>query len=273
MEDSHHLFRYCSLAKAVWDSSSLTVCYDLPGLHSFQSWIQHFILLFYSKDGKRSNRITKFIATLWGIWTARNGKIFQDSEITLAYVKELVNIAIKDHESFTKDVRSECTSVTEESIDPALPPGFNLVQLGRQKTDFAKLVLQVDGSWEKASTRAGIGWVASGPVLFSNNRGGGKFGTATSALQCETWACLEALKWTKSQGYEEVLILSDSALLLENLKDSRGHDISIAWMLDEIRSVAAFFRKCSVIKVMRDQVQLANDIAKNCRSTLSNLIM
>ncbi|XP_021744425.1 uncharacterized protein LOC110710441 [Chenopodium quinoa] len=113
---------------------------------------------------------------------ARNGKVFQDCGITFASVKELVNIAIKDHESFMKDVRNECTSVTEECIDPILPPVFNLVQLGRQKTDFAKLVLQVDGSWEKASTRAGIGWVASGPVLFSRNRGGGKFGTASSAL-------------------------------------------------------------------------------------------
>ncbi|XP_021741907.1 uncharacterized protein LOC110708105 [Chenopodium quinoa] len=231
MEDSQHLFRFYSLAKAVWENSPMTFCHDMTGFPSLRSWIQHFILLFYSEDGKHSARITRLIATLWGLWLARNKRIFNRDEITIATTTELVNIALKEHEVFT------------------------------------------GGTTDKSSTRAGIGWATSGHNQSHTFDGGGRYGTASSALHCETWACLEAIKWVIYQGKEEVLILSDSALLLENLRSERGHDISIVWMIEDIRTKAAHLRICIISKVKRDQVQQANDIAKKCRCTLSNLVL
>ncbi|XP_021766152.1 uncharacterized protein LOC110730643 [Chenopodium quinoa] len=257
LEDSQHLFRFCSLAKYVWDNSPMTVCCDITGFQSLRSWIQHFILLFYSEDGRHSTRIIWFIENLWGLWTARNTKVFKGIGVTTATVVELVNLALKDHEVFNEEDKTRDMGGIEARREPTLPPGFN----------------HVDGSWDKASTRAGIGWAFICPNQADTNDGGGKYGTAFSALQCEAWACLEALKWANRQGKEEVLVLSDSVLLLENLRSNQGKEISIAWLIEDIRVIALNFRKCSIIKVTREQVQRANDIANTCRCTLSNLVL
>ncbi|XP_021733063.1 uncharacterized protein LOC110699860 [Chenopodium quinoa] len=79
LEDSQHIFRFCILAKEVWESSSLTICPDSPGFNSLKSWAQHFILLFNSKDGKNSTRCALFVAT-YGVY----GKLGTlDASITL----------------------------------------------------------------------------------------------------------------------------------------------------------------------------------------------
>ncbi|XP_021751006.1 uncharacterized protein LOC110716668 [Chenopodium quinoa] len=199
LEDSQHLFRLCSLAKAVWETYPTVLCSDFTGVQSLRNWIQHCILLFYGKDGRRSNRITTFIAVLWGLWKSRNARVFKGIDVTITTVTEMVNIATQEREIFSKRIGGK-------------------TQMGLKRME----IRLIDGSWEKASLKAGIGWAITGPDQSYTFDGGGKHGTASSALQCEAWACIEALKWSKSQGFEEVLILSDSILLLENLKDSRG---------------------------------------------------
>ncbi|XP_021740881.1 uncharacterized protein LOC110707184 [Chenopodium quinoa] len=91
-EDSQHLFRYCIQAKEVWETGSLDVCPDFLRSIPLKEWIQHYILLFYSEDGKQGARCSRFIATLWGMWKARNARCFKDSAGRSNLVMEFIDL-------------------------------------------------------------------------------------------------------------------------------------------------------------------------------------
>ncbi|XP_021757317.1 uncharacterized protein LOC110722350 [Chenopodium quinoa] len=272
LEDSQHLFRFCTLAKEVWENGSLTICPDFPGFNSLKRWIQHYILLFNSEDGKHSNRCTVFIATLWGLWKSRNARCFKGSTETISSVREFINLAMNDHEIFNLQASPTPDLEVSDRGNPTFPPGFYHVHLGKDKSGYDDFTVEADGSWDKKTRRAGIGWevksIQQGNVMDE----GGKHGVAASAIQCEAWACLEAMKWARVKGKQGILVLSDLIGLLTNLQGNHGKDISISWLLKELRILEASFQRCTILKVQRDQVQKANDIARKCRTNLLTLL-
>ncbi|XP_021721056.1 uncharacterized protein LOC110688599 [Chenopodium quinoa] len=272
LEDSQHLFRFCILANEVWENSPLTIFPDSTGFNSLKGWIQHYIPLFNNEDGKNSKRCALFIATLWGLWKTRNARCFKDTTGSISVVKEFTDLAMEDHDAYTHKTRSIHELGATETDDPVIPPGLNYVHLGKEHNDFDKFIVEVDGSWDKNTRREGIGWaVKENHNGFDLDRGG-KHGATTSVLQCEAWACLEAMTWAREKGIHGILILSDSMGLLNNLQDKSGKDISIVWLLKEIRKIGASFQRCTILKGQRDQVGKANDIARNCRINLVNLL-
>ncbi|XP_021749720.1 uncharacterized protein LOC110715447 [Chenopodium quinoa] len=185
----------------------------------------------FSEDGKHSHRCALFIAILWGLWKSRNERCFKNARSTRAQVMELISLAMKDHETFTQQGHLARDVETNSGNDPIFPPGFNYVHLGKETDGFDDFIVEVDGSWDKKTTRASIGW-----AVKSNSQGheleeGGKHGAASSVLHCEAWACLEAMKWAHAKGKQGILILSDSTSLLDNLQDNLGRDILITWIL------------------------------------------
>ncbi|XP_021754581.1 uncharacterized protein LOC110719908 [Chenopodium quinoa] len=272
LEDSQHLFRFCILAKEVWENGSLTICPDFPGFNSLKRWIQHYILLFNSEDGKHSNRCTVFIATLWGLWKSRNARCFKGSTETISSVREFINLAMNDHEIFNLQASPTPELEVSDRENPTFPLGLYHVHLGKDKSGYDDFIMEADGSWDKKTRRAGIGWAVKSIQQGNAMDEGGKHGVAASAIQCEAWACLEAMKWARAKGKQGILVLSDSIGLLTNLQGNHGNDISISWLLKELRVLGASFQRCTILKVQRDQVQKANDIARKCRTNLLNLL-
>ncbi|XP_021729353.1 uncharacterized protein LOC110696375 [Chenopodium quinoa] len=146
LEDSQHLFRFCILAKEAWENSSLTICPDSFGFNSLKRWIQHYILLFNSEDGKNSNRCALFVATLWGLWKTRNARCFKGTLGSISLVKEFINLAMEDHEAFLHKTWSTNEWRATERDDPIIPPGFNYVHLGKEYNGFDNFIMEVDGS-------------------------------------------------------------------------------------------------------------------------------
>ncbi|XP_021752468.1 uncharacterized protein LOC110717974 [Chenopodium quinoa] len=272
LEDNQHLFRLCILAKGVWEHTPLAICPDSSEFNSLRRWIQHYILLYNSEDGKHSIRCALFIATLWGLWKIRNVQHFEGTMGTIGSVMEAVNQAMQDHEMFK--LQSSTTNEGDTVIrdDQVIPPGFNHVHPGKEKCSYDDFIVEADGSWDKKSRRAGIGWAVKVNTLGYALEEGGKHGAAASAIQCEAWACLEAMKWARDKGRQGILIFTDSTGLLDNLRVSPGRDISISWLLKELREVGASFQRCTVLKVERNQVCRANDIARNCRVNMFNYL-
>lgn len=56
-------------------------------------------------------------------------------------------------------------------------------------------------------------------------------------------------------------------MLANLLQSSTMRDISIHHIMSVIRSLATQFDWCQIIKVHRDDVSLAHDLAKRCRSS------
>lgn len=101
---------------------------------------------------------------------------------------------------------------------------------------------------------------------------GGRYLLATSALQTETVACFAAIKWARTLHLTNILILTDSTLLVTLLGSNSADDISIHHTLQDIRTEAGKIQRCRLMKVNREQVQDAHKMAQLCRSCRINLV-
>ncbi|XP_021771850.1 uncharacterized protein LOC110735991 [Chenopodium quinoa] len=124
----------------------------------------------FSEDGKQGGRWVSFIATLWGLWKARNARCFRNVVGTSSQVKDFIDATIQDHEHFTYRAGILSKEEANGRDDPTLPPGFICVQLGKERTGFDDFRVEVDGSWDRTTTGAGIGWAVK------DNGSGGEVG-------------------------------------------------------------------------------------------------
>lgn len=141
------------------------------------------------------------------------------------------------------------------------PPGFNIANLGRLRHGTPSISIQIDGSWEANTRYGGAAWVVYDHQQVIHRQG--LFLDASSALQTEAVACLQATRWASSTSFSNILTNTDSALLVNFLKPLRTSDITIDHTLNEIRRGASAFTWFQVRKVSRDHIQQAHTL---CRS-------
>ncbi|XP_056690482.1 uncharacterized protein [Spinacia oleracea] len=152
-EDSHHIFRTCSVARLAWTLYQPQVQTDDDEPMSVVKWVQRNIRLFYSKDEVDNKKLEEFVIMLWSLWVTRNGRVFRNIGGHVASVLFQAKEAMKCLQTFKNR-----SLVEAEDKDPSCPPGFHFVNLGENKHLYTNFVLQVDGSWEKETKRAGWGW-------------------------------------------------------------------------------------------------------------------
>ncbi|XP_056695782.1 uncharacterized protein [Spinacia oleracea] len=260
-EDSQHLFRFCNLAKLVWMYSPLQICSNDVETVSLKKWIQSYILLFNSKDGGSEAKLDAFISILWSLWVTRNERVFRNESKHVRAVLLTMDRMLGMAKHF-----KECTLATGKSMmNICKPLGFDLVQLGAVRNQVADFILQIDGSWEKKTRKSGGGWAFKEHSNARYREGGGCYGSALSATQVETEVCLKAMEWAEKQGKREILVITDSSVLVSTLDNIEIADISMFWMVSRIRRLATTFNICSFLKVDRGQVQEAHEIANKCR--------
>ena len=130
-------------------------------------------------------------------------------------------------------------------------------------------MIQIDGSWDKLTGYGGAAWVAT--QRFQPSQSQGRFLLADSALRTETEACFAAIKWARTVPLTNILILTDSTSLVTLLGSKSEDDITIHHTLNAIRAEAGHIPRCRLMKVSRDQVQEAHNMAILCRSSRINL--
>lgn len=72
LEDQHHIFKNCHQATMFWSHNPLLLPPTQYGPSSQTEWIITYILLFRSEDGLHSERLIKFIISLWSLSIPRN---------------------------------------------------------------------------------------------------------------------------------------------------------------------------------------------------------
>ncbi|XP_010673155.1 uncharacterized protein LOC104889595 [Beta vulgaris subsp. vulgaris] len=110
----------------------------------------------------------------------------------------------------------------------------------------------------------GIAWVVD-HISSHTREGQGSCIIAPSALSAEAKACLEALIWAQGHGLRHIMVYTDCELLVQGLRHQGTQPISIAWTLDDIRSIGQQFQWCRITKVSRLLVQQAHDLATHIR--------
>ncbi|XP_021758513.1 uncharacterized protein LOC110723465 [Chenopodium quinoa] len=164
-EDAQHLFRLCSLARYAWLACPLHISSEIDGSTPLQQWIQRHILLFYNEDGISSDCIHTFIGVLWGLWMARNGRVFRNEDDHTSSLVRHLDLAGKELNVFLKPDGGTAGILQELRPVEGPPPGFHRVHMGggsnlsnRWDDNFREVTIICDGSWHKQIGNGGFGW-------------------------------------------------------------------------------------------------------------------
>ncbi|XP_010692677.1 uncharacterized protein LOC104905754 [Beta vulgaris subsp. vulgaris] len=259
-ETCQHLFRLCPLAISAWRTSQLSIISNSVTYVSFKDWLIAWILYLYCMDGYSGDRLPIFVATLWAIWQSQNNLVFNGIIPDGKILHSIMQQGMQQHVTFlTKPLA--CHRALAEGPGP---PGFLMAHFGSSFSGVPQLHIQVDGSWAKQSPLAGIAWVAQIGTNHTH-QGKGICILADSALLAEAMACLEALVWANGQGYQRVAVHTDSEIVVQSLRNPRIQPTTIAWTLNDVRSIGEQFHWCRITKVNRSQVQIAHDLATRAR--------
>lgn len=93
----------------------------------------------------------------------------------------------------------------------------------------------------------------------------GDFCHANSALATKATACLNTIQWAKDTGHMNLRILTDSYRLVHLLATTDTKDITLKWTLTKIRTLGMVFQTCQVLRVSRDQITRATQLARWCQ--------
>ncbi|XP_021767936.1 uncharacterized protein LOC110732292 [Chenopodium quinoa] len=111
------------------------------------------------------------------------------------------------------------------------------------------------------SHTAGMGWCfrdPSSPIYIAR---GARACTASSALQSELLTCLWGLRHALHRGVSQLLLCTDCMSVPHLLVDHGSTNISIMWILGNIRNVISSFSLCHIQKVSRSSVAVAHRLA------------
>ncbi|XP_048502659.2 uncharacterized protein LOC125498486 [Beta vulgaris subsp. vulgaris] len=236
-ETSQHIFRSCHLATILWQSGHLGIHSNLNPDVAFQDWL-----------------------IAWG----RNKVVFNGVVQDLACIRSLVNQGIQQHFTFLAQPISKVHAWSADSG----PPGFLFAHFGASFCGTPQAYIQVDGSWTPTSTLAGIAWVVD-HISSHNRESQGSCIIAPSALSAEAKACLEALIWAQGHGLRHIMVYTYCELLVQGLRHQGSQPNTIAWTLDDIRTIGQQAHELAthirISKVSRLLVQQAHELATHIR--------
>lgn len=210
---------------------------------------------FLKEDGHWSLGVPQFIGTLWAIWNTRNDQVFRHTRATLQMLRVHEEEGYSQHTEFSAADHPGLQPPPAPNLD--LPPGFHIANLGRDKNGTSKLTIQIDGSWDAKSGRGGAAWVVCNHQQIMHRQGVLTY--AHSALQTETIACLNAVRWARTASVTNLVINTDSQLLFKLLASPRPDDITLRYTLNAIKEEASTFTWCCIRKVSRAHVQRFDD--------------
>lgn len=129
-----------------------------------------------------------------------------------------------------------------------------------------EVIIRVDGSWHKRSNKAALAWI----TLHVNSNTTSEYAVCLrtrSALQVKAMAVLSAFRWAHASQVAKISLFSDSEVLVRTFVSPSYDDISIFHTIQDIRRLAHTFQGCRILKVSRQEVALAHNLAKRCWMT------
>ncbi|XP_048496584.1 uncharacterized protein LOC125495798 [Beta vulgaris subsp. vulgaris] len=264
-EDSWHLFCLCPLALEAWEHHFPSLMPQPVDSQTFSDWLTNHLLTLFHQGGLHSPHIPETIGLLWAIWKTRNAQIFEHLRATLTSLHVHLQLGQTQHQLFLhpRPSPNRFSPPVPRILGP--PPGFYGFIQGHYSDHVKDIVIRSDGSWDKTSHSAVAAWVAD--ITFSEYQVSDyQLLKAGSALQVEAHACRLGLLWAQANNFEMVLAYTDSAELISLLQLQAIANSSISHTLADIRRVAASFSGCKILKVSRDEVASAHDLAKQARN-------
>ncbi|KAM6587872.1 hypothetical protein CsatA_010477 [Cannabis sativa] len=246
-ETTSHILLSCIFASSCWHHIGLPagVSLDL----SFASWLDS---LFQSLD---SDRVCSLAMVAWSLWKARNSIVWKDKVLTVANVMSSARIAL-DHWRKAQDNTSLSHIYFGSSDD-----GAELWS----KPETNTIKVNVDAAIFASENQYGYGMVAR------NNSGSLIDATAQCANGAftpevvEIMGIKEALSWIKHNGWQHVVLESDSLVSIQAIRSSLPLCSIFGNLAQDCRSLLLSMPLIKICFVKRSANRLAHVVARMSR--------
>ncbi|WOH01628.1 hypothetical protein DCAR_0521012 [Daucus carota subsp. sativus] len=243
VEHLRHLFFECGFAKECWQQKGFdSNVWDIESSHE---WLLHTLA-----NGP-DEILVKMVSVLWGVWFARNKRIFENRFMSPATVMAWSAKQILEWQIANKKV----------SFSPHLS--------NRQQGDGRKwqvpeqgcLKINVDASVVDGQNSFGIGMVLrnhQGHYITGKKM---RFAGSFSVMEAEMTGITEALTW--AQNYTNAVVIeSDSLLSVEAIQNGQENLLELGDLIHQCRNILRHNDRLKLNFVRKQANKVAHSIAR-----------
>ncbi|XP_074264394.1 uncharacterized protein LOC141586893 [Silene latifolia] len=268
VETAQHVFRDCSVSARVWAGSDLGIRTEGSEMVDIGEWIINWVR-YLDKLQEGEQRVLRFLATLWGLWTLQNKMVFEGSLLPEQVLFQSIAMSIDNslsgfrlqakrntNRQFPTDLQEEVLS----QYNLAIKNGHPVLIIGNYHLCRTTRV-KVDASWDK-NFNAAIGWVgydSNGMVVTKE----GRKMRAESPLQAEALGILEVLKWAEGRAILHLEVASDCLQLITQIAGLERASHSIKGILRDCNKYYASFHCLGFYYIPRHLNTVAHDVARH----------
>ncbi|XP_024190480.1 uncharacterized protein LOC112194478 [Rosa chinensis] len=200
-ESSLHVFKECDALQCFWRLGPLKLKAKEQAAGDLKNW------LFDVLDMLNSNQVDFFFMALWSVWTERNKIVWNDGCFQPMHMIQWCTSSLEEFQKYHQKVA--CKKKRPLTKWQCPPRG--------------RLKINIDGAFQVDSGVGGIGVVVRDDLGTGIAAIARPFLHAHSAINMEAEACRAGLLLGIHQGWSDVVIESDSALLIAALKSEEDN--------------------------------------------------
>lgn len=232
---------------------------DMSRVESAPNWLLNRLC------NESNENIIKIATVLWGVWFARNKRVWDHKRLTPAITVELSKNQISEWQQAMQmkqvgESGSPTTGVSSDTHWEAPNPGW--------------CKPNVDASVFSGAESFSVGMVLRDEhgmfVTGKNMRVAGQIGV----MEAEAVGVLEALSWIYEQGWQHVILESDSLQVVSALHHNIEYQLEVGNILDMCRAILRQMNSVIVCHVKKQANRVAHLLARfPCLVDSSNCFM
>lgn len=215
-----HVFFDCSFASQCWQKTNFDP--DVLNVDSAPSWLLTKLCV------EGDDNIISIAQALWGIWFARNKLVWEKSKLSPSVVMDISSKNIKEWQEAMERKRERCNGAKSRGVQPRKEIKWEAPQPGWLK-------LNVDASLVPGTGSFAVGMVArdeSGLFVAGKTL---KVRGEVNVMEAEAYGVLETLKWVQEKEYKNVVIESDSLLVIDAINRETRYQLEVGDLLQACR--------------------------------------
>ncbi|XP_024190354.1 uncharacterized protein LOC112194337 [Rosa chinensis] len=205
-ETSLHVFKECAFLQSFWRLCPLGLNSREHAACGMKEWIFDMI------DIPSNDQLDLFFMALWSVWIERNKIVWNDGSCQPMYMIQWCMRSLEEFQKYhPKATNKKKRRVTKWQCPPK-----------------GRLKINIDGAYKADTNVGGIGVIVRDDLGIGIAAIARPFQRAHSMINMEAEACRAGLLLSIHQGWTNVVIESDSALLITALQ-SREVNFSETW--------------------------------------------
>ena len=245
VEHFRHLFLECPYARGCW--SYIGEEYDITNVEHLSTWVLERLSL------ESNSCLVRLARTLWGIWFARNRKVWEGKQMPPNVAME---VAAKMVDEWQKAQQKNQTS----SNTPSRSEHGTQVRWERPHAGWKKV--NVDASVYDDSFSFKIGMVLRDDGGSFNAGVQSCMAGQVSSMEAEAIVVYEALCWIESMGLGKVEVECDALNVVSALQKGTAYFSEVGSILDSCRHILRQRSNLKVQHVRRQANSVAHSLAK-----------